>query len=403
MLSTSYQPSSKILDKYAEVLVNFALNSGDGVKKGEIVQVAVPDVAKPLALALQNVLLKAGAHPLMRLLPTGFDHDFFTFANDEQLQFFPRDMMMSRAQTLDHSIGIIADVDPYELSEVPPQKILTRLMVQKPYRDWLTEKENKGKFTWTVALWGTEAKAKEVGLTLEEYWQQIIQACFLDAPDPINQWREVSALNTAIKDKLNQLEIAKLQVQGEDADLIVTLGKDRLWQGGGGRNIPSFEIFTSPDWRGVEGWIRFNQPLYRYGNVIQDVFLRLEHGLIVEAKAKKGNEFLQQMLQTPNANKIGEFSLTDHRMSRITHTMAETLFDENMGGRYGNTHLAVGMAYKNCYRGNPDEPSEEDWQAMGFNDSAEHTDIVSTTDRQVTAILTSGEEKLIYRKGEFVL
>jgi aminopeptidase len=400
---TPFQPSQKILTRYADVLVNFALNSGAGVKRGEIVQVVVPDVAKPLALALQNTLLKAGAHPLLRLLPTGFDKDFYNLASDEQLQFFPREVMMARAQTLDHQIGILADVDPYELSEISPQKILMQRNAQKPYRDWLTDKENRNQFTWTIALWGTEAKAKEVGLSLEEYWQQISQACFLDESDPIAKWREVAALNTEIKEKLNALKIEKLLVKGDDVDLVVTLGADRIWQGGSGRNIPSFEIFTSPDWRGVEGWVRFNQPLYRYGNVIQDVSLRLEKGLIVEAKAKKGNTFLQEMLQTPNADKIGEFSLTDRRMSRITHPMAETLFDENIGGRFGNTHLAVGMAYKDCYRGKADEPTPEEWQAMGFNDSAEHTDIVSTTDRKVTAVLTSGEEKLIYRNGQFVL
>ena len=70
------------------------------------------------------------------------------------------------------------------------------------------------------------------------------------------------------------------------------MGADRIWKMGGGRNIPSFECFTSPDWRGVEGWIRFNQPLYRYGNIIEDIYLKFDKGLVVEAKAKKGQKFL---------------------------------------------------------------------------------------------------------------
>lgn len=402
-MNQSYLPSQDILNNYAQVLVNFALNSGQGVKKGEIVQCVVPDVAKPLALALQNTLLKAGAYPVMRLLPTGFDRDFYTLANDEQLEFFPREMMMARAQTLDHQIAVLAEVDPYELADIDPQKIMRTRNVQKPYRDWLDAKENKGQFTWTIALWGTEAKAKEVGLSLEEYWQQIIQACFLDKENPIKEWRQVAALQSKIKNKLNQLRINYLQVTGKDVELKVSLGPQRQWAGGSGRNIPSFELFTSPDWRGIDGWVRFNQPLYRYGNVIKDVYLRVEHGLIVEAKAKQGNKFLQSLLTTAHADKFGEFSLTDKRMSRISHPMAETLFDENIGGRYGNMHLAVGMAYKNCYRGDPDQPSAEEWQAMGYNDSAEHTDIVSTTDRTVLATLMSGEEVLLYQNGRFVL
>jgi aminopeptidase len=90
-------------------------------------------------------------------------------------------------------------------------------------------------------------------------------------------------------------------------------------------------------------------------------------------------------------------------MSRITHPMAEILFDENMGGPYGNTHVALGMAYKDCYRGNAAEVSKEDWEKMGFNDAAEHTDFISTTDRIVTAHLADGTQKVIYKDGKFVI
>lgn len=106
--------------------------------------------------------------------------------------------------------------------------------------------------------------ASDVGLTLEEYWGEIINACYLDEVDPIAKWREVFAENIAIQQKLNALQIRKVHVVAEDTDLYITIGEQRQWLGGSGRNIPSFEIFTSPDWRGTNGWIRFNQPLYRY-------------------------------------------------------------------------------------------------------------------------------------------
>ena len=402
-MSNIYQPAKKILEKYADVLVNFALNSGKGVYAGEIVEVIVPDVAKPLALELQNALLKAGAHPMMRLFPTGFDKDFYSLANREQLEFFPRPYFRQKVDLIDHQIGILADPDPFELSEINPQKIMLARNSKKAYRDWRNEKENKGEFTWTMALWGVEAKAKEVGLSLEDYWQQIIKACFLDEADPVAKWRELSQMKIGIRQKLNDLKIEYVLVKGKDVDLRVKIGANRIWNGGGGRNIPSFEIFTSPDWRGVDGWIHFNEPLYRYGNVIRDIDLKIEHGIVVEAKARLGNKFLQEMLKTKNANKIGEFSMTDKRMSRITHPMAETLFDENVGGRFGNSHLAVGMAYQDCYRGKAEELTPEEWEAMGFNDSAEHTDMVTTTDRTVTAVLPDGSEKIIYQNGQFTL
>lgn len=403
MNKKAYQPSSLILKRYADVLVNFALNSGKGLKKGEVVQCTVPDVAKDLALELQNTILKSGGYPLLRLLPTGFDKDYYNLASEDQLKFFPKKLMKSRADLIDHYIGVIADPDPLELSEVDPKKILLARDSKKPYRDWLNAKENKDQFTWTIALWGVEAKAKEVGLSLEAYWDQIIKACFLDTDDAIARWKEMAQMQKKIKKQLNDLHIEYVLVQGPDIDLKVTIGEKRLWKGGSGRNIPSFELFTSPNWKGIEGWVRFNQPLYRYGQIIRDISIEIKKGRVVKAVAKTGNAFLQQMLKTKNADKIGEYSLTDKRMSRITHVMAETLFDENIGGPFGNTHLAVGMAYKDCYDGDPSKVSKAEWKRLGYNDSTEHTDMVSTTDRTVTAVLPDGSKKIIYKDGMFVL
>lgn len=401
MADSLYVPSKEILRRYAEVLVKFALNSGQGVKPGEVVEVVVPDAAKALALELHNVILEVGAHPMIRLTPTGFEQDFFSRANDEQLTFFPEKFLKARVDILDHHIGVIADVDPYELRDVDPAKLIKSRDARKAYRDWFVEKEVAGKLTWTLALWGVEAKAALVELSIEEYWEQIIKACYLDYDDPVKKWQEVFAFQEAIKKELNQMSIEWVKVKGADADLTLKLGADRIWQGGSGRNIPSFEFFTSPDWRGTEGWIRFNQPVYRYGQVMKNIYLKFEKGLVVHGEAEVGNDLLQEMLKSSNADKVGEFSLTDRRMSRITHTMAETLFDENIGGPFGNTHLAVGMAYKDCYRGNAAQLSKKDWDARGFNDSAEHTDIISTTDRTVTATLTGGQEVVIYQDGQF--
>jgi aminopeptidase len=400
---STYQPPQEIIERYADVLINFALNSGKGVQKGEVVQCAVPDVAAPLGLALQNAVLRAGAHPIVRLLPSGFEKDFYELANDDQLTFFPEEYYKARVKMIDHQVGIIADVHPEELKDVDPQKITLARNARDPYRKWLMEKEVDGKFTWTLALWGVPAKAKEVGLSLEEYWDQIIKACFLDQSDPVAEWKKLFAFQVEIKEKLNALEIDWLDIKGPDVDLRVQLGKDRIWQGGSGRNIPSFEFFTSPNWRGTSGWIKFNQPLYRYGNVLRDISLKFANGRVVDAHARVGNKLLQEMLKTPNADKIGEYSLTDKRMSRITHVMAETLFDENIGGPFGNTHLAIGMAYKDCFRGEAKNLTKAEWEELGYNDSPEHTDIISTTDRTVTATLTDGSQKVIYKDGMFVI
>ena len=112
---------------------------------------------------------------------------------------------------------------------------------------------------------------------------------------------------------------------------------------------------------------------------------------------------LKEMIATEGADKIGEYSLTDRRHSRITKFMAETLYDENIGGPEGNTHLALGRAYEDTFSGNVAKLTKKQSKALGFNDSSVHTDIISTTKRTVTAHLKNGTQKVIYTDGEFVL
>lgn len=398
-----YVPNQKILEKYADLLVNFALNSGDGVKEDEVVMCALDDVAKPLLVELYRSILKAGAHPMMRMIPTGLNKIFYDNANDRQLIFFPENYMKARCDTINHQIGVISDVDPHELKEVDPAKIFKTADASRKVREWLFDKENRGEFTWTLGLYGTEAMAKEANMTLEEYWNVIIEACYLDKADPIAEWRRILMEQERIKKALDDLQIESLKIQGDNIDLTVKLGRYRKWMGGSGRNVPSYEIFVSPDWRGTEGKIYFNQPLYRYGNLIKDVSLVFKAGVVVDYDASVGKNVIENMLKRENANKIGEFSLTDSRFSRITKFTANTLFDENIGGKYGNTHIAVGMAYKDSYTGDPSKPTKDEWEQMGFNDSPEHTDIISTEDRLVTATSFDGSNKVIYKAGKFTV
>lgn len=396
-----YQPSDEILDKYADVLVNFALNSGKGISPGEVVQCVVPDTAKPLLVALYRKILISGGHPVMRMLPSGLDKIFYEQANEEQLGFFPRKYVKARIELIDHSIGILADHDLHELQDIEPAKIIKNQEAQKQARAWMSDKEYAGKFTWTLGLYGTPAMALEAGLTLEEYWQEIIQACFLDKADPVTEWKKVASEQQRIKSVLDQLHIKRIHVEADGTDLWIRLGEKRRWVGGSGRNIPSFEIFTSPDWRGTEGYISFNQPLYRYGKLITGIRLEFKQGQVIKADAKQNQDLLTQMIARPNADKVGEFSMTDAKMSRITKFMANTLYDENIGNHFGNTHIAVGMSYKDAYNGDPLKVKKSWWKKMGFNDSGEHCDIVSTSDRVITAILENGKQVVIFAEGKF--
>ena len=397
----SYQPSKEILDKYADVLVNFALNSGNGVKKNEVVFLQVPESAKVLLISLQKTILKAGAHAIIQYLPDEMSREFFELANDDQLKFFPATFLKGRVKQVDHFLMVLAETNFHELEGIDPQKIMDRNMVFKPYKDWRDAKENKGKLTWTIGLFATPAMANEANLTLKECWQQIIKACFLNYSDPVKKWQRVQKKSEKLRQKLNKLEIVSVNIKAKDTDLNINIGENRQWLGGGGRNIPSFEIFTSPDWRGTNGYIFFDQPLYRQGNLIKNIKLTFKDGLVIDAQAGYGENFLKQLIKVENSNKIGEFSLTDKRFSKINKFMAETLYDENFGGEFGNTHIALGSAYKDTYSKKMSKLTPKDWQNLGFNDSAVHTDIISTTDRTVTATLKNGKKIILYKSGHF--
>lgn len=415
MTKTPYLPSEKILKKYADVLINFALGGGKGIKKGEVVRVSASESAKPLYLAVCNAVIDAGGHVMGNYGPDdekgdkrraeSFTRHFYEHAQPHQLKFFPSKYLKGVIDQMDHSVFLLAEKDPRALAGVDGKKIMQRGQTMKPFMDWRHQKEWKGKFTWTIALYGTPGMAREAGLSEKEYWQQIIKACFLDEKNPIAKWKAVYRDIEKYRSRLNKLspKIDKLHAVGEDMDIWYTLGEKRAWHAGSGRNIPSFEIFTSPDWRGTNGWIRVNQPLYRYSNKITGIQLWFKNGRVIKSSAKTNEKLLKEMIATEGADKIGEYSLTDRRHSRITKFMAETLFDENMGGRYGNSHIALGMSYRDTYAGDVSKLTDTEAKRLGFNDSSVHTDVVSTTDRTVTAHLKDGSKKVIYKDGKFVL
>jgi len=401
-----FRPSPLILERYADVLVNFALGAGAGVQPGQVVRIAANEAAKPLYLELHRAVWRAGAHAVGHYMPDqdaegNLSRDFYELAGDEQLDYFPATYMRGLIDQVDHQVSVLSDTDMHALEGIAPALIMRSGRAMKPAMDWRTEKENAGGFTWTLGLYGTPAMAAEAGLSEQEYWQQIIDACFLEDDDPIASWRAVTARIGECVAQLNELEIERLHVGGPDVDLHVTLGERRRWMAGSGRNIPSFEVFTSPDWRGVEGWIAFNQPLYRYGHLVSGVRLEFAGGRVVKANADRNEQVIAEMIATENADKVGEFSLTDRRFSRITKFMADTLYDENVGGPFGNTHIALGKSYHDCYDGDPSAVTAEEWARLGFNESSVHTDIVSTADRTVTATLRGGREQVIYADGEF--
>ena len=198
------------------------------------------------------------------------------------------------------------------------------------------------------------------------------------------------------------MKIKTLHIESENIDLEVAPGDKRQWIGISGRNIPSFEIFISPDWRHTRGKYHADQPSYRNGNRVEGIRLEFVKGRVKSASAESGREFLQKQIRMDKgADKVGEFSLTDKRFSRIDRFMANTLFDENYGGRHGNCHIALGASYSNTYAGDSRRLNSSLKQKLGFNESALHWDLVNTEKKRVTAYLTTGKTVTIYENGRF--
>jgi len=396
-----YQPSQEVLKKYADVLIKFALRSWDWIKKWDVVYLNVPESAKPLLMELQRSILEAGGHYITNFTPEWNQKLFYENASQEQIKFHPEEYLLQLIKTCDHILRIESTCDKYELKWIDSKKLIERQKGLKFLMDSRNKKENEWKLTRTIWLYGTEEMAADVWMKLEEYWWEIIKACFLDEVDPIAKWKEVFSQMEEIRAKISNLPIDKIHVFWDDADLWITLWEKRKWLAGSGRNIPSFEIFTSPDWRGTNGWIRFNQPLYRYGNLIEWIELEFKDWVVIRSSATKWEELLKEMLSAPNADKVWEFSLTDRRFSRITKFMWETLYDENVWWEFGNTHVAVWMSFQETFTWDIPSQTVEDWTRMWFNDSSIHTDIMSTINRTVIVTLNNWEELLIYKDWEF--
>src|SRR5690606_12531295 len=144
--------------KYAHVLVNFALGSGEGIKKSDVVRINCAEFAKPLYIELHRAVIRSGGHVLPAYYPNdergGFNptRDFYEFASDEQLKFFPKQFWEALADTIAHAVSIIVETDKEALEGVDPKKMMLRGESMKEIRTWLTKKENVGKFSWTAAL-----------------------------------------------------------------------------------------------------------------------------------------------------------------------------------------------------------------------------------------------------------
>jgi aminopeptidase len=395
--------SEKLLERYADVMI-WGLTTARKKKyrKGEIVRVYFDFPAVRLAEILQKKLIEMGVNPVLRSgLTPAMEKNYFGLSDKKQLAFLaPGDRELCR--NLNGSIYLYSPESLTHLRDVDSKRIAAATVARKALKDILDKRDGEGTFGWTLCMMPTPELAAQAKLTMDQYEKQIIKACYLDADDPVGKWESIHNEVSGIKKWLNAMKVSFYHVEGKHVDLKITPGLHRKWVGISGHNIPSFEIFLSPDWRGTEGRYYANMPSFRSGNYVAGATLEFRKGVGSVVRADEGEEFTRkQLVMDEGASRVGEFSLTDKRFSRIDRFMANTLFDENFGGKSGNCHLAVGSSYADTYSKNPAGLTQAMKKKLGFNDSALHWDLVNTEPKTVTAQLTSGKRVAIYENGLF--
>lgn len=391
------------LNKYAEVLF-WGLKTArkEPFKKKDLILIQYEPPALKLAEIVFSKAIDRGLNPVQRMgLTYGMEHHFLKRSKMDQLLFIPP----GEKELLKHINGRIflrAPESLTHLKDVDPLRIGKVLVSRKPLREIMDKREEKGVYSWTLCSFPTPELARQAKTTLRKYTDRIISACYLDHENPVKEWETIHKNAVAIKNWLNRLQVDYFHIESLNVDLKITPGERRLWKGVSGHNIPSFEIFTSPDFRGTKGIYYSNLPSFRTGNYVEKVRLQFEKGAVTRVKAVQGKAFIEKQISMDiGASRVGEFSLTDKRFSRINRFMADTLFDENFGGDQGNCHIALGASYSDTFNGNPARLTKALKQRLGFNDSALHWDLVNTEKKTVTAHLKSGKNIVIYENGMF--
>ncbi|NPU83166.1 MAG: aminopeptidase [Syntrophaceae bacterium] len=391
------------LERYADVLL-WGLETArkEKFRKGDIVLIQYDAPALPLAELLYARILERGMFPVQRMgLTFRMERMFYEKSSGRQLSFIApgeRELL----ERVNGRIFLRAPESLTHLKEIDPLRIGKVLVARKSLKDILDRREEEGHYSWTLCTYPTKELAIQAKTAPKTYEKEIVRACWLDEEEPARKWDWIHREIGHIKTWLGGLPVKSFRIESASMDLTVTPGEQRKWVGISGHNIPSYEIFISPDWHGTEGTYYANLPSYRSGNYVEGVRLTFRKGVAVGIQADSGEEFARkQLAMDRGASRVGEFSLTDRRFSRIGRFMADTLFDENHGGAFGNCHVAVGSSYSDTYSGNPAELTKEKKKDLGLNDSALHWDLVNTEDKTVTARLKTGKSLVVYEGGVF--
>ena len=358
----------------AEILVQYSTE----IEEGDEVAIMGTDLAAPLIQEIYREVLLAGGHPSVMCQPADLQYVFYRHASEDQIQHEPV-LFRQITEQFDAVIRIASDHNTKALSGIGSDKIARRQQATEELMATFMQRAADDELSWVLAQFPTHACAQEAEMSLTEYQEFFVEACKLDSDDPLGEWQEVHDEQERIIEHLDT--VSTVHVVSEGTDLTLSTEGRKWINCAGHENYPDGEVFTAPVEDAVDGHVRFSFPGIYSGKEIRDIRLTFENGEVTDARAEKGEELLEELLQTDEgSSRLGELGIgTNHGIQRFTKNM---LFDEKMGG---TVHLALGRGY-------PESGSQ--------NESGIHWDILCDMKNGGEIY---GDDELIYDDGRFVI
>jgi aminopeptidase len=396
------------LESYARLAVQVGLN----LQPGQTLGINALIEHAPLARAIAREAYEAGARYVDVLYSDQHvRREHIAQARDDRLGYSPP-WLVERLRELGRIGGALCAIsgnpEPELFSDLDGERVGRARMKEVAEASLaLTD----GLCNWTIVAYPNEGWARTVlgEPDVERLWDAVAQAVRLDRPDPVAAWRDHIDRLQRRAASLNERGFDHLRYRGPGTDLTIGLHPESEWQAAldvsNGiehvANMPTEEVFTTPDWRRTEGIVRSTLPLQIQGNIVRGLEVRFDGGRAVEVKASSGEEVMRTHVATDDgAARLGEVALVDGH-SAVGNTglvFYDTLFDEN-----ASSHIALGAAIVQAvpwaHELAPDERVER-----GVNHSSIHTDfMIGSNELEVDGVTTDGKALPILRGGDWEL
>lgn len=387
-------------------LARLAVEVGANVQPGQLVVVTGLVEHAALAREVARAAYRAGARLVLpRYSDRHFTRALIELAPEESLSLTPPwDLAMLNTLADDGGAfimlsgeaepSLLADLDETRVGKAHPTEYVAKWsrIVGARLVNWtIVPAPNPG---WAEQVFGRR--------DVEPLWEAVEKATRLDRPDPVDAWQRHIARLARIADALTERRFDALHYQGPGTDLTIGLLPSSRWvcakfETAAGRshvpNLPTEEVFTTPDRRRAEGKLRSTRPLQVGGTTVRDLAFEFREGRIVNVAASSGGDVIRaQLANDDRAARLGEVALVDgsSEVGKLGLTFCNTLFDEN-----ATCHVAYGHGFSFCI-------DDEDDREQGMNVSSAHTDfMVGGPEVEIDGIDPSGERVPILRDNEF--